>query len=64
VKRLFWSVCAFLFLYIEDLEQGKDTEIQGLADVGQMHDEFDKNDSLGACRGYDAQSNMSGIPVD
>jgi hypothetical protein len=28
------SVCAFLFLFIEDLEQGKSTEIQGLADVG------------------------------
>jgi hypothetical protein len=40
------SVCTF-FPLIEDFEQGKDTEIQGLVDVACMPHESDKNNSLG-----------------
>jgi hypothetical protein len=41
----FQFVC-FLFPFIKDLEQEKDTEIQGLADVGQIRHESDKNDFI------------------
>jgi hypothetical protein len=48
-RRFSFQFVWFLFPGIEDLEQAKDTEIQGLADVGRMRHESDKNDSLGTC---------------
>jgi hypothetical protein len=53
-----------LFLSIEDLQPRKNTEIQGLTDVGRMRHESDKNDSLGTCIGDDAWSNVTGMPVE
>jgi hypothetical protein len=54
----------FSFFFIEDIEQGKDTEIQRLADVEGMRHESDKNDSLKACIGEDAWNNVTSLPVD
>jgi hypothetical protein len=34
LQRFSFQFVRFLFLFMDDLEQGKDTEIQALADVG------------------------------
>jgi hypothetical protein len=63
--RDIFSISRFSFcVFMEDLEQGKDTEVQGLANVGRMSHEFDKNDSLGTSIGDNARRNMSGMRVD
>jgi hypothetical protein len=54
----------FLFLFTKDLESGKDTEIQRLANVGRMSHKSEKNNSVESCRGYGARSNVTDIPVD
>jgi hypothetical protein len=63
-SALSFQLARFAFLFIEDLEQGKDTEIRGLAGVGRRRQESDKNDSLGTSIGGDARSTVTGVPVD
>jgi hypothetical protein len=50
--------------FLKDIEQGKDTEIQGLTDLGRRRHDSDKNDSLGTCIGDSTRSNMTDTPVD
>jgi hypothetical protein len=58
-----FSLCFFV-PFKKDLEQGKDTEVQRLADVGRMRHESDKNNLSGICIGDDAQGNVTGMLVD
>jgi hypothetical protein len=64
LQRFPFQLVRLLFLVIKDPEQGKGTEIQGLADVGRMRHESEQNDSLRTCIGDDARSKVTGMRVN